>query len=240
LEAADFWAWRKQVFDFSLPVELPVRPEISWAMVNLDSPAKRQRIAEITTFLHAQPDTDSLSHADLQHELGRLYWSIGEYTLARQHLDIAINAYTLLDDAQARAMSLRDLARILDAQEAALRLLRKKVLPVFSQLRNENEIAITHGKIADILQARGQLDQALQIRKTEELPVYEKLGEVRLLLVGRTNLALLLWQMDAQNNAAQVQVLLCQALTEARWLRLPEAERIEEALKHRGLACAGG
>ncbi len=35
------------------------------------------------------------------------------------------------------------------------------------------------GQIADIFQARGQLDEALRIRREEELPVYEKLGDIR-------------------------------------------------------------
>ena len=35
------------------------------------------------------------------------------------------------------------------------------------------------GKIADVLAARGDLDEALRIRREEELPVYEKLGDVR-------------------------------------------------------------
>ena len=35
------------------------------------------------------------------------------------------------------------------------------------------------GKIADILQARGDLDEALRIRREEQLPVYERLGDVR-------------------------------------------------------------
>src|SRR2546423_3438963 len=35
------------------------------------------------------------------------------------------------------------------------------------------------GQIANILQARGQLDEALKIRNEEELPVYERLGDVR-------------------------------------------------------------
>jgi phosphopentomutase len=38
--------------------------------------------------------------------------------------------------------------------------------------------AVTMGKIADILQARGQLDEALKIRNEEQLPVYERLGDV--------------------------------------------------------------
>ena len=39
--------------------------------------------------------------------------------------------------------------------------------------------AVTMGRIADILQARGQLDEALKIRNEEQLPVYERLGDVR-------------------------------------------------------------
>jgi tetratricopeptide (TPR) repeat protein len=39
--------------------------------------------------------------------------------------------------------------------------------------------AITMGKIADILQARGQTDEALRIYQEEQLPVYERLGDVR-------------------------------------------------------------
>lgn len=35
------------------------------------------------------------------------------------------------------------------------------------------------GKVADVLQDRGELDEALRIRREEELPVYERLGEVR-------------------------------------------------------------
>ena len=35
------------------------------------------------------------------------------------------------------------------------------------------------GQIADILQARGDLDEAMRIRQEDQLPVYEKLGDVR-------------------------------------------------------------
>ncbi|MGJ4953904.1 tetratricopeptide repeat protein, partial [Bradyrhizobium sp. HKCCYLS20291] len=37
--------------------------------------------------------------------------------------------------------------------------------------------AVTMGKIADILSARGDLDEALRIRKEELLPVFERLGD---------------------------------------------------------------
>jgi hypothetical protein len=68
-----------------------------------------------------------------------------------------------------------------------------------SRLGDVRSRAVTMGKIADILQARGQLDEALKIhneeqlpvqargqldealkiRNEEELPVYERMGDVR-------------------------------------------------------------
>ncbi len=39
--------------------------------------------------------------------------------------------------------------------------------------------AVASGLIADVLLARGDLDEALRIRREEELPVYERLGDVR-------------------------------------------------------------
>ena len=39
--------------------------------------------------------------------------------------------------------------------------------------------AVTMGQIADIYQARGDLDAALRIRTEEELPVFDRLGDVR-------------------------------------------------------------
>ena len=42
----------------------------------------------------------------------------------------------------------------------------------------EREAAFASGLIADILQMRGDLDGALRIRREEELPVYERLGDI--------------------------------------------------------------
>ena len=52
-------------------------------------------------------------------------------------------------------------------------------MPVFEELGDARSRAITQGQIADILQARGQLDEALRIRTEEQLPVFEKLGDAR-------------------------------------------------------------
>jgi CHAT domain/AAA ATPase domain len=44
---------------------------------------------------------------------------------------------------------------------------------------SEISVAVARGEIADILAGRGELDEALRIRREEQLPVYERLGEVR-------------------------------------------------------------
>ncbi|HIQ16271.1 MAG TPA: hypothetical protein EYH38_12035, partial [Leucothrix sp.] len=169
LEAADFWAWREQVLNFSVREENTKRNQEGWnKIVNLDSPEKRQRISEINDFLQKASEDKNITRADLHQELGRLYWSVGDYAKAENVLQIAINTYAVLDEAQSKAVSQRDLAEIWNTQgekDKALTLLKNKVLPIFKQLKNEGSKAVTMGKIADILQSRGELDEALRIRQ---------------------------------------------------------------------------
>jgi 3-dehydroquinate synthase class II len=130
------------------------------------------------------------------------------------------------------------IAAILQARgqlDEALRIRTQEQMPVYEQLGEVREIAITKGQIADILQARGQLDEALRIRTTDELPVYEQLGDTRALLVGRTNTALLLWQIDAEQHQAEIQNLLQLALADAKQMQIPEAEQIEGIMREIGM-----
>lgn len=92
----------------------------------------------------------------------------------------------------------------------------------------DREAALAAGLAADVLQARGELDEALRIRREEELPVYEKLGDQRSLLVGRANFALLLLRRRVDSDLDEAQSLLWQAHAVAQGLRLPEASQIEQ------------
>jgi hypothetical protein len=83
------------------------------------------------------------------------------------------------------------------------------------------------GKVADILQARGEVDEALRIRREEVLPAFEKLGDVRLLLVGRANLALLYLRRGQPGDRDLAANLLRLARSAAESLRIPEAAQIE-------------
>ena len=70
----------------------------------------------------------------------------------------------------------------------------------FAAAADERMVAISAGAHADILQARGQLDQALRIRTEEQLPVYARLGDVHSMAITQGKIADILMargQLDA-------------------------------------------
>ena len=76
-----------------------------------------------------------------------------------------------------------------------------------SQDRNrgaDREAALASGLIADILQDRGQLDEALKIRNEEELPVYERLGDVRSRAVTMGKIAAILQDRGQLDEALKI------------------------------------
>ncbi len=94
--------------------------------------------------------------------------------------------------------------------------------------------AVAKGRIAGIMRARGDLDASLRIRREEELPTYERLGDVRFLLFARWNLASTLLSRGRGGDREEARGLLIMALEEARRLQLPEAGQIEQLLKQVG------
>lgn len=55
--------------------------------------------------------------------------------------------------------------------------------------RHEGGLEAWLGQVADILASRGQLNEALRIRLEDEIPVYERLGDVRALAVTKGKVA---------------------------------------------------
>ena len=140
--AADLWAWRSGVFDFSLPA-VPVRAEPHYVRTDpiaADRPARQQRLADLQRYLRARPSLKA-ADADLLVELGDLQASLGHPEDAEQSYSKALTAVSATDDRRRRA--------------------------------------VVQGRIADTLVARGDLDEALRIRREEQIPVYERLGDER-------------------------------------------------------------
>jgi len=94
---------------------------------------------------------------------------------------------------------------------------------------------VTRGKIADALAGRGELDRALRIRCEEELPVYERLGDLRSLLIGRTNVALLLLKRRHGKDLAEAKDHLLWSYDQASRRHYIEAGQIAAILRTLGL-----
>nr|WP_294505141.1 CHAT domain-containing protein [uncultured Rhodopila sp.] len=69
---------------------------------------------------------------------------------------------------------------------------------------NDRQLAVARGRIADILQARGELDEALRIRREEELPVYTRLGDVRSVALTQTKIADILQARGELDEALRI------------------------------------
>ena len=72
------------------------------------------------------------------------------------------------------------------------------------QLENEYEYALARAQIADILYARGELEEALRIHTEEELPVYERLGDVREKAVTQGKIADILYARGELEEALRI------------------------------------
>ena len=116
----------------------------------------------------------------------------------------------------------------------------KEKIELDRKREDDKEAALASGLIADILQSRGELDEALRIRREEELPVYERLGDVRSLLVGRANLAIYLMGRGEPDDLVEARRLLELALEAAIKMRLPEVGTIHELLDKIGTGAKKG
>ena len=140
--AADLWAWRSGVFDFSLPaLEIPREPYRSRIdRFTADAPTRLKRSEELQQYLRDRSPLRPID-VDLVLELGDLQLSIGAPDAAEAAYSRAVAASSGADD--------------------------------------RRRWAIARGGIADILQDRGQLEEALRVRTDEQLPVFERLGDAR-------------------------------------------------------------
>ncbi|MFE4514033.1 CHAT domain-containing protein [Kitasatospora sp. NPDC056783] len=87
---------------------------------------------------------------------------------------------------------------------------------LFTDLGDTREAAVTWGKIADVLQQRGEVEEALRIRREVQLPAYERIGDTREAAVTWGKIA------DVLQKRGEVE----EALRIRREVELPAFERI--------------
>ena len=208
--AADLWAWRSGVFDFTLPADTDHR-DLRHSRVDhatAQAPRRLARIDELRQYLAARSSWRPID-ADLSIELGDLQHSLGEIMQAEAAYLRARDALANTGDRRRIAIAEGRIADILQARgelDEALRIRIEEQLPVFERLGDVREHAITQGRIADILQTRGELDEALRIRTEEELPVYERLGDVRSRAITQGKVADILQARGEFDEALRIRV----------------------------------
>ena len=106
-----------------------------------------------------------------------------------------------------------------------------------TMLDDRRRCAITQGRIADILQTRGQLDEALRIRTDEELPVYEQLGDIRSRAITHGRIADILQVRGQLDEALRIrteeQLPVFEQLADVRSRAVTQG-RIADILEERG------
>ena len=239
--AADLWAWRSGVFDFTLP-PTGIRPDRHQPRLGgpeVFAPERQARIDRLHEYL-ARHFPSSPTDVDLLLDLGDLQRSLGKVAEAETAYSHALETVARLDDPRRRAITYGRIAGILQERgqlDEALRILTEEQLPVFEKLGDARSQAITQGQIADILQARGQLDEALHIRTEEQLPVFEKLGDIRSIAITRGEIADILRTRGQLDEALRIlteeQLPVFEKLGEVRSIAITQG-RIAEIMQERG------
>ena len=80
----------------------------------------------------------------------------------------------------------------------------RKALEVFEALDDVRTRAVALGDIAEILYRRGELDEALRIRREEQLPVFDRLGDARSRAVTHGQIADILVQRGELDEALRI------------------------------------
>ncbi len=115
--------------------------------------------------------------------------------------------YAMQDDSQGQAISVRSMAYVLQRQgklEEAIDLVLHSVLPVFISSGNQGQLALTFGRIADILADDEQWQLALQCRRDRELPIYARERNLREYLLTRSKIAYCMWKLGDLEKSLEI------------------------------------
>ena len=239
--AADLWAWRSGVFDFTLP-PTGVRTDRHQPHLGgpeVFAPERQARIERLQEYLAGRSPSGP-TDVDLLLDLGDLQRSLGNVAEAETAYSRALETVARLDDPRRRAITHGRIADILQERgqlDEALRILTEEQLPLFEKLGDVRQQAITQARIADILQVRGQLDEALQIRTEKQLPVFEKLGDARSRAITQSRIADILQERGQLDEALRLlteeQLPVFEELGDARSRAITQGQ-IADILQARG------
>ncbi len=180
--AADLWAWRAGIFEFTLPKgprpgqTLAYSPFFSLADEDVNK--RRSRIERLDSYLAKRPAMLA-SDIDLLCELGALRLSLRNVAGAEAAYARAQDASCRMSDPHRRATVECGIADVLEArgQLAKARRLREEQVPVLRAAPDIRAVALAQLKIADGLRIRGRFAEAMSILVNEVVPACERLQD---------------------------------------------------------------
>ncbi|MCX7099390.1 MAG: hypothetical protein NTV43_15955 [Methylococcales bacterium] len=191
--------WLAQHVDRGLVIWLSVAQVSHFAHEAADLWAWRKALVNFCQAIEATPtqlvyqqyiDTDNSTLADKHQRLTEIQTYLASRT-----------AYSLAD-----ALLWQEQARILrrmgDLDAALASTLQS--LNINKAHNDKRATAVSYGDWADVLQARGAWDEALRIRREEQLPVYEALGDKRGIAVTKGKIADVLQSRGELDEALRI------------------------------------
>jgi tetratricopeptide (TPR) repeat protein len=149
-----------------------------WQVAPLEDHPRLKREADLLERTLA--GQDPLAAAESMVRLGEIHRLLCEFDEALPYFRRATDTFREIGDRARELVAWDRIAEILEERgesAAALRIRRKRQLPICEKLDGGWASAVTLGRIADVLQDIGELDEALRLRREEELPFYEREGE---------------------------------------------------------------
>jgi serine/threonine protein kinase/tetratricopeptide (TPR) repeat protein len=168
--------------------------------------------------------------ADILHDQGDLDSALR----IRQTEELPI--YEMVGEPRSTAVTIGKIATILHLRgehEKALQILQKQI-PALEALGDARELAVCLGRIAEILHRLGRIDEAIQARKSEQIPIFQRLGSPYDLVFAKKSLALLYLERREPGDHEEAGQLLRRSLESADRLRLPAANDIRSLLAENG------
>ncbi len=207
-EAPDAWEWRAGVLDFAIQaptasIPLPQALDLFVA----DKEQRSARIAELREFIaRHEGQLNDREHKTLWDELGDIQESSGNWEAAMKAYEQGKAACERLDDRRGAAIAAAKMAKLHWRQGDPQRALDElyAISVEFEDLGDIRSQAVRQCLIADILQDRGCLDEALRIYQKDCMPVYQELGDVHALVICKSRIADILLTRGQLDEALRI------------------------------------
>ena len=182
MRAADLWAWRTGIFEFTLPKGPRPGQTLAYSpfysLADEDVNKRRNRIERLERYLAERPAMLA-SDVDLLCELGALRLSLRNVAAAETAYARAQDESCRMGDPHRRATVECGIADVLEArgQLAEAQRLREEQVPVLKAAPDIRGVALAQLKIADGLRIRGRFAEAMSILVNEVVPAYERVQD---------------------------------------------------------------